>query len=183
MNVIIFFGKPGSGKDTQAKLLASDYKIPTINFGEYLRNHTELLSDEEKELIKQGHLLSNDKIESIFKNALKSVRSNTIIINGFPRTIHQAQALLKENLNIYLFNLRIADIEAKKRLEKRQNSENRVDDNQISIIKRLKIFTTETKPIIQILKTDNQLFDIDGERNIEDIYNEVKSICDNKIRL
>lgn len=96
---IILFGPPGVGKGTQAKLLAENYKIMHISTGDILRNEINQgtdLGNKAKEVIRAGKLVSDDIMIGIIKNVISSNGcKNGFILDGFPRTVVQAEALKK----------------------------------------------------------------------------------------
>lgn len=97
MNLIIF-GAPGAGKGTQAKILSEKFNIPHISTGDILReaitNETEI-GLKAKEIVNAGELVPDNIMGEIIKEALKSVKcKNGFILDGFPRTIKQAEVLL-----------------------------------------------------------------------------------------
>jgi adenylate kinase len=105
---ILLFGPPGVGKGTQAKLLSSRLKIPHISTGDILREAVVDGSDlgrKAKAVMDAGQLVSDDIMIGIIRNVLASVRcAEGFILDGFPRTVPQAEALtaLLQTLNISL---------------------------------------------------------------------------------
>ncbi len=125
----ILFGSPGVGKGTQAKILSSKLNIPHISTGDILRlavkNKTPL-GVKAKKIIDAGELVNDEIMLEIIKDAITQQRcKNGFILDGYPRTIHQAQefdVLLKE-LNIpdlYLMILKANEDEIVKRLTNRR---------------------------------------------------------------
>ena len=94
---IALIGVSGSGKGTQAKLLAARYRVPHISTGDLLREagrNGELLSDEDRRAIDEGHLVSDDVVRELLEERLR--RKDTkrgFVIDGYPRNIPQAQSL------------------------------------------------------------------------------------------
>ena len=95
---IIFFGPPGSGKGTQAKLLAKEYNIYHLSTGDILRaklNESDQLASEFKEIISSGNLVPDKILNEIISKKLKSKDCvNGFILDGYPRTLLQSEFLL-----------------------------------------------------------------------------------------
>jgi len=130
---LIIFGPPGVGKGTQAQILSQKLNIPHISTGDMLReavkNQTEL-GLKAKSFMDKGELVPDDVMIGIIKEVLSSERcKNGFILDGFPRTIAQAEALDKifEELNIkldYVISLEVDDDEIIKRLTNRRVCKN-----------------------------------------------------------
>ena len=95
---IIFFGPPGSGKGTQAKLLAKELNILHLSTGDILReklSNADSLSTKLKEIMASGNLVSDEILNQIIANKLISEEcSNGFILDGYPRTISQSDFLV-----------------------------------------------------------------------------------------
>jgi len=105
---LIFLGPPGSGKGTQSEFICKDFKIVQLSTGDLLRYHrkngTEL-GKKAQEFMDKGELVPDDLIIEIIKNELnKEEYRNGFLLDGFPRTINQAEALdkLLAELNLNL---------------------------------------------------------------------------------
>lgn len=125
--IFIFFGPPGSGKGTQADLLANNFKIPTISPGELFRHEIDKKSKLGKNienLVSQGKLLPDKLVEKIvFSKIRKRYVKKGFILDGFPRDINQLKSLEKELARIATkdslvraINIRVSGKEVKKRL-------------------------------------------------------------------
>ncbi|MCV2518637.1 MAG: nucleoside monophosphate kinase [Candidatus Lightella neohaematopini] len=104
---VIFIGAPGSGKGTQSDLLAKKYKIPKISVGELLHK---LVNNSISDSINLGNLISDNVVCNIVKARLcKSDCDNGFILDGFPRSINQAQYLTINNIKInFVFNIKLS---------------------------------------------------------------------------
>jgi len=105
---LIFLGPPGSGKGTQSEFICKDFHIVQLSTGDLLRYHrkngTEL-GKKAQEFMDKGELVPDDLIIEIIRNELKKEEySNGFLLDGFPRTITQAEALdkLLAELNLHL---------------------------------------------------------------------------------
>ena len=130
---IILFGPPGVGKGTQAKLLSSTFKIPHISTGDMLReaiNAGTELGSKAKSIMDAGKLVSDEVMIGIIREVLQSERcKNGFILDGFPRTLPQAEALtgLLNELRVTLdnvINLEVEDEEVVRRLGNRLTCRN-----------------------------------------------------------
>ncbi|KGN83063.1 hypothetical protein HW49_00045 [Porphyromonadaceae bacterium COT-184 OH4590] len=187
MTIIVLFGAPGSGKGTQGALIAEKYGFLHLSTGLMLRDEVKKGSELGKEIdkyISKGDLVPNEMMCSILKEELNIyINEKGIIFDGFPRTISQAEFLdiiLKENgLKIDL----MVDIQADediliKRLIKRGTMSHRSDDTHDTILKRLKIYEKETKPIIDYYKKTNRYNSVVSINSIEDTFENIVNLIE-----
>lgn len=181
MNLIIL-GPQGSGKGTQAKLLAKKFGLTHISTGELMRKEIESGSDfgkEIKEVTAKGDLVSNEILFSILEKApLKS--GHGFILDGTPRNLFQAVALEKvfAKVGLTLDHVVFIDIPhdiSVARMLKRAEIEHRPDDTLEAIKKRLAIYEKETKPVIDYYRHQNKVIDIDGTPDIDTIFQSIAS--------
>ena len=184
---IIFFGPPGSGKGTQAKLLAKELNILHLSTGDILREKLsdgDLLSSQLKEIMSSGNLVSDEILNQIIANKLISEEcSNGYILDGYPRTILQSEFLLSfaksHNLNLdIIFNFRIDFKLVEERIILRSQQEQRSDDN-IEVIKtRLDKYIQETYPVSQFFSENfsQNFFTIDASQEVSKIQKELINI-------
>ena len=177
---LILLGPPGAGKGTQAKFVTEYLKIPQISTGDILRaevkDHTDL-GIKVQEIMDSGGLVSDELIVSIVKNRLqKDDCTNGFLLDGFPRTIPQAKALLEAKIAIdIVIELSVSDDEIVKRLSGRRVHEasgriyhiqnnppkhpdlddqtgeklvQRPDDLESTVRKRLAVYRSQTKPLV-----------------------------------
>ena len=184
---IVFFGPPGSGKGTQAKLLAKELNVLHLSTGDILR---EKLSDGDKlsvklqEIMSSGNLVSDEILNQIIADKLMSEEcSNGYILDGYPRTISQSDFLLSfakaNNVNLdKIFDFRIDFKIVEKRIILRSKQEQRSDDN-IDVIKtRLNKYLEETYPVSQFF-SDNfsqNFINIDASKEVSKIQKEMMNI-------
>ncbi len=184
MKTIIFMGPPGAGKGTQAKLICDKFQIPQISTGEILRNSikegTEL-GKQAKQYIDKGELVPDSVVIGIVEERIKHDDcKNGFLLDGFPRTIKQAEELEKmlSNLNKKIdsvINLDVPEEELVKRLLNRAILENRTDDTEPVIRNRMKTYFEQTYPLIEYYKNKGMLKNINGIGTVEEIFTRIIS--------
>ena len=184
---IIFFGPPGSGKGTQAKLLDRELNILHLSTGDILREKLsdgDSLSIKLKEVMSSGNLVSDEILNQIIANKLMSDEcSNGYILDGYPRTISQSEFLLSfsknNNLDLdIIFNFKIDFKLVEDRIILRSKEEQRSDDN-IDVIKtRLDKYIEETYPVSQFFSENfsQNFFTIDASQEVSKIQKELINI-------
>ena len=184
---IIFFGPPGSGKGTQAKLLANELNILHLSTGDILREKLsdgDKLSIKLKEVMSSGNLVSDEILNQIIANKLMSEEcGNGFILDGYPRTISQSDFLVsffKSNSLILdvIFNFKIDFKLVEERIMLRSKQEQRSDDN-INVIKtRLDNFIEETYPVSKFFSENysQNFFTIDASQEVSKIQKELINI-------
>ena len=177
---LILLGPPGAGKGTQAKFVTEYLKIPQISTGDILRAEVKDRTDlgiKVQKIMDSGGLVSDELIVSIVKNRLqKDDCTNGFLLDGFPRTIPQAKALLEAKIVIdIVIELSVSDDEIVKRLSGRRVHEasgriyhiqnnppkhpdlddqtgeklvQRPDDLESTVRKRLAVYRSQTKPLV-----------------------------------
>jgi adenylate kinase len=184
---ILLLGPQGSGKGTQAKLISAHYGIPHIATGEMLReaigNGTEL-GREVEPILERGELVPDDLMISLIRERL--AREDTLegfVLDGFPRTMAQAEALdamLREigrELSI-VFELQLSDDESVARLLRRSQLEGRADDTPDAVRRRLELYHQETEPVVEHYRATGNLVGIHADRSIPDVFKEIQAALD-----
>jgi len=177
---VVFLGPPGAGKGTQAVRIAEKYNVPHISTGDILRaavkEGTEL-GKIAKEYMDKGELVPDEIIIRIIKERLsqEDVKKNGFILDGFPRTLPQAEALDKmlEELGMPLdkvIYLNVDDEEIVKRLLAR----GRADDTEEVIRNRLKVYREQTAPLIDYYASKGLLVEINGVGDIDEITRKIE---------
>lgn len=167
MNIIIL-GPPGSGKGTQAELIAKDLGISLFNAGDLLHYTSKEDTSEGRkirEIMDSGGLVDDKLVLNLVEKHLKGEEhQKSVIIDGFPRSLWQAQNF--SSPIDYAIYLKVSDEENKKRLIKR----GRRDDEPNLIDKRLGLYHRQTEPILDYYRQKGILIEVDGERPIEIIF-------------
>jgi adenylate kinase len=180
---ILLLGPQGSGKGTQAKRIAADYGLAHIATGDMLRAAIAAgtaLGVQVKPIYDAGELVPDElMIELIRERLTEDDAQDGFILDGFPRTMVQADALdamLKEigrDLTV-VFELQISDDECIQRLLKRAAEEGRVDDTPDAISTRLARYHEETEPLIEHYRATGNLVGIHADRPINDVFAEIQ---------
>jgi adenylate kinase len=157
---ILLFGAPGSGKGTQGKILGSVPHFFHCACGDVFRNLTieNELGRTFIEYSSRGELVPDDVTIRLWKESIDSAKatnrfhpnSDTLILDGIPRNVPQAQ-ILQEHLDVMaVFNLTCSDMSKMvERLQRRALRENRLDDANLEVIqRRLKTYESETRPVL-----------------------------------
>lgn len=201
----IFLGPPGAGKGSLAVLVAEDYKIPHISTGDIFRaaikNQTEL-GKKVKAIIDSGALVSDDVTCALVKERLAEADcKNGFILDGFPRTIPQAEMLSTFCPDVTVVNFTIADDIVIKRLSTRRVCKKcganynvitkpskkegicdecggelyqRDDDKQEAILNRMKVYRDQTEPLIGFYREKGKITDVDSAIETKELLNTFK---------
>ncbi|MBO4590486.1 MAG: adenylate kinase [Bacteroidaceae bacterium] len=188
----VIFGAPGSGKGTYSARLKEIFNLEHISTGDVLRgeirNNTEL-GLIAKSYIDKGQLIPDDLMIGILANVYDNLPADSkgVILDGFPRTITQAEALGKmfEERNEKLtavIDLEVSEDILLARLLRRAKLEGRADDNEETIKKRFEVYYTQTKPLADyftemgVLKSFYYTDEIGPEGMVRDIAEYIKSL-------
>ena len=180
---IVFIGPPGAGKGTQCKRLTQLLDIPHLSTGDMLRSTKQqsALGRLVASYIDGGRLAPDYLVMRIVTKRLAEPDcAGGVLFDGFPRTINQAQMLdefletKKSNLNLVL-NLRVNQEELVSRLLKRAEIENRADDSAETISARLRVFVTQTAPLLDYYKSHGIVRQIDGMRSPDEVFAQIRS--------
>ncbi|GAF02919.1 adenylate kinase [Saccharicrinis fermentans] len=186
LNVVIF-GPPGSGKGTQSENIIKKYNLAHISTGDLLRaeisGHTQL-GTIAKSFIDKGELVPDETIIGMIDNKIESLaNTNGVIFDGFPRTEAQAAALdqllaeYKTGVSV-MVNLEVPKEELIERLLKRGETSGRSDDNLETIEKRISVYETQTKPVIDFYKKKKVYQSIQGVGSVEEIFESISAAID-----
>ena len=184
MNVLVL-GPQGSGKGTQAKRIKATYGIPHIATGDMLREMRHLDTDLGRELsavMDVGKLVDDEMMIKLIRDRLS--RGDTLggfVLDGFPRTMTQAEALdellreLDRALDV-VFDFQIPDREVLlERMRQRHADEGRPDDNPEAIAQRLELYERETAPLIDYYRTHQaNVVGIHADRTVNEVFAEIE---------
>ena len=186
MKNVIFFGPPGAGKGTQAKIISEFLNISHLSTGDILRkklHDKDNLANELKKIMSSGNLVSDDLLNSIVSSRLTHESNNGFILDGYPRTLNQSVFLnnFLENTSSsinYIFNIQLNFNTLKDRILERSAEENRDDDNIDVIETRYNEYLHSTQKVSDSYKDKlpNIFHEIDGSLQISEITEKIKEI-------
>ena len=202
-STIVLLGPPGSGKGTQGEKLCSEFGYVKLSTGDMLReavkNQTEL-GKKAKAYMDAGALVPNDLIIGLMKEKMAAANGK-VILDGFPRTLEQADALAEQMDVDIALNLDVADEELIKRITMRRSCPScnavyhlvhnppkkdgvcdkcgselyqRDDDTEATVLNRLRTYREKTMPLVGYYYAKKKLVTIDGVGSIDEIYEKVK---------
>ena len=197
MNLILL-GAPGAGKGTQAVRIAAEKGIPHISTGDIFRKNIKEgtpLGLKAKSYIDRGQLVPDEVVVGIVEQRINEPDcKNGFLLDGFPRTIAQAEALDRLTDIDYVINL---DVDLEKLVDritgrrvcekcgesyhvstkKDDNCEKcdgiliqRADDTEETVKSRLNVYKNETAPLIEFYKKQGVLVNVDGMQTIDEVY-------------
>ena len=207
MNNFVFLGPPGAGKGSLAVKVAEDYKIPHISTGDIFRANIKAqtpLGVKVKAIIDSGSLVSDELTFELVKDRLaQDDCKNGYILDGFPRTIPQAEMLEKLVSDVKVVNFEIKDEIVIRRLSTRRVCKacganfnvltlppkvegvcdkcggelyQRDDDKQESIMHRMDVYREQTEPLINFYKEKGKITDLDASIETDILLGEFKKI-------
>ncbi|MDN4753255.1 adenylate kinase [Porphyromonadaceae bacterium W3.11] len=187
---LIMFGAPGSGKGTQSKRVAEHYGLQHISTGDLLRGEAKKgtpLGMEIDRLISKGQFVPDQIILDILLDNIETQgEEDGIILDGFPRTVSQAESLLqkleeRKRTKPILITLSVDDEELTKRLLERGKESGRSDDNIETIKKRLEIYHNTTQPVLDFYKEHGLCCEVNGVGKIPEITERIIHTLDELI--
>lgn len=197
---IIFLGAPGAGKGTQSEIVSEKFAIPTISTGNIIRaalkNET-AMGLKARSYIEAGDLVPDDVVIGIIQERLaEDDCKNGFILDGFPRTIPQAEALDAMGIRIdKVIDIEVPDEKIVQRLSGRRVCRNcgnsyhieykkpasegicdacggdlvqRADDAPETVLERLSVYHEKTEPLKAYYEKKNRLFTVQGQERVED---------------
>ena len=182
---IVILGAPGSGKGTQAKMLVGDLGVPHISTGVLLRNAAKrgtelgLLA---KSIIDQGELLPDNIMSDMIEERLgRDDVANGFILDGYPRNVAQAKSLdaMLARLGRPVQEIIHIDVDPEqiiRRLAKRQELEGRVDDAEITVRNRMRVYAEQTAPVADYYEVSGRLTRVLGDGAKEEIFQRILSV-------
>ena len=207
MNNFIFLGPPGAGKGSLAVKVAEDYKIPHISTGDIFRANIKAqtpLGVKVKAIIDSGSLVSDELTFELVKDRLaQDDCKNGYILDGFPRTIPQAEMLEGLVSDVKVVNFEIQDEIVIRRLSTRRVCKacganfnvltlppkvegicdkcggelyQRDDDKQESIMHRMDVYREQTEPLINFYKNKGKITDLDASIETDVLLGKFKEI-------
>jgi adenylate kinase len=188
---LILLGPPGSGKGTQAQRLVQRYGIVQLSTGDMLRAAVAAQTPiglKAKDIMAAGHLVPDEVVVGIIKDRIEQPdAANGFILDGFPRTVPQAEALddllTRERMNLdAVIELKVNEGVLLERVERRaaetraRGEEVRPDDTPEVLTRRLSNFRDQTEPLIHYYSDRRKLATVDGMMSIEEVTDEIGRI-------
>ena len=206
MKNIILLGAPGAGKGTQAAMIAEEFKVPHISTGDILRRNMKEgtpLGLKAKAFVESGGLVPDEVVIGLVEDRLSQEDcKNGYILDGFPRTIAQAEALDKVARIDLAINIDVPFETIIDRLGGRRvcvcgetyhvsmlNGETtckrcgkelfvRDDDKPETVKNRLKVYSDQTQPLIDYYRSQNKVVDIKATGTKEEIFADIKKVLE-----
>lgn len=179
---LVLFGPPGAGKGTQSEKLIKKYGFVHISTGDLFRWHTKnetSLGKKVKEIMNSGALVPDEITIAMLKEELdKNPGAKGFLFDGFPRTVAQAEALdkfMRENKTAihHVIALDVSEQELRARIAKRRTVENRADDEDEKLNKRINEYFSKTVHVLPYYQKAGRLKTIQGVGDVDTIFNNI----------
>ena len=180
---ILLLGPQGAGKGTQGRLIASAHGLPHVATGDMLRTAMAAGTDlgcRVKPIYDAGGLVPDDLMIALIRERLAEGDAREgFVLDGFPRTMTQAEALeemLREigrGLDVVL-EFQVPDGVGRERMLRRAAEEGRTDDTPEAIDERLRLYHEETEPLIEYYRTRGNLVGVHADRPVNEVFSEIQ---------
>lgn len=188
---LVIFGPPGAGKGTQSDKIIEKYNLKHLSTGDMFRSHiankTEL-GKEVQSLLDNGILVPDEITIRMLEDEIAKFDNVTgFILDGFPRTVPQAEALdyflesKGEKVNLVL-ELVVSQDEIKQRIEERAKTSGRADDSQEKLIKRIDEYFTKTIHVLPYYEAQGKSVKVNGVGDIETIFSHICREIDHSLK-
>ena len=188
MKYFILFGPPGAGKGTQAGAMVAKYNLRHLSTGELLRAEIAAgtpLGLQAKALIDKGNLVPDEVVEGMIEAQFRSAEGiGGFLLDGFPRTVAQAEALGEmlsrrgESLT-GVVSIMIPDAMIFDRIRHRAEIEGRADDASDEIVRnRIETYHAKTEPLIGYYSARGEYHEVDGTGTIEEVRSRIFALLD-----
>jgi adenylate kinase len=172
---LLIMGPPGAGKGTQAKILSQKYNLIHLSTGDILRKEIEKKSStglEAQKYMNAGNLVPDEVLLAMMYSTLTELQHKGVILDGFPRTIPQAEGLsgIFESLNQEIdgiINIQVDKDVLINRLVERAKNSGRADDTKEVIVNRQNVYLELTAPLIEFYQKN--IIHIDGDGSIDQV--------------
>jgi adenylate kinase len=180
---VLILGPQGAGKGTQAKRIADEYGVPHVSTGDILRAAiaagTEL-GRRVQPIVESGSLVPDELMVDLIRERLGATDTESgFVLDGFPRTLAQAEALDVMMTGIgrsftAVLALQVPDAVARERMLGRAEKEGRVDDTPEAIDRRLSLYHEQTAPVLEHYRAQGRFVPIHGERTEPEVWREIQ---------
>jgi adenylate kinase len=183
MKYYVLFGPPGAGKGTQAGAMVERYNLCHLSTGELLRAEIAAgtpLGLQAKSLIEAGNLVPDSVVEGMIEAKFRDTKGvDGFLLDGFPRTIAQAQVLDRMVEVTGCISIMIPDALIHERIAHRANIEGRADDARPEVVQnRVDTYHAKTEPLIDYYRKAGKYHQIDGVGTIEEVRERIFSAMD-----
>lgn len=180
---VLMIAPPGAGKGTQAERISAHFGVPHIATGDLLREHVARGTDigvQVGDYLDEGELVPDEIVLEMAKEAVEQAKRDGggYVLDGIPRTLTQARALYELAVDLDMtahvaLSLQVQESELVRRLLARAAAQQRSDDTEEVIRRRLAVFQEVTRPIIDWYGERGILVSVDAERPIDDVAREI----------
>jgi adenylate kinase len=180
---LLLLGPPGAGKGTQAERLVSRLGIPQVSTGDMLRAAVAAgtaIGARAKAIMERGELVPDDVVIRVAEERLASPDAQRgFVLDGFPRTAAQAEALdaILERMGTPLercIAIVVDDGEIVERLLRRAHIEGRSDDNEATIRNRMRVYREQTEPLVAHYRESGLLREVDGQGSVDAVAKRIE---------
>jgi adenylate kinase len=185
---LLLVAPPGAGKGTQAVKLSDHYGITHLSSGDLLRREVAVGSSTgliASEYLSKGELVPDQLVlEMLAVPLLEAATSGGYVLDGFPRTLLQAEEAYKvaqqvEGIELQaVVHLEVGHDELRRRLVARGETEGRDDDNEDVITHRLEVFAAETEPMLGFYAERGLVLDVKGEQPVDQVFSDIVAAVD-----
>ena len=178
---VVLLGAPGSGKGTQAEVIAGRQGVPAISTGDMLRQAVAAgteLGTKVKEVMAAGALVEDNLMANVVQRRLSQADTKPgFLLDGYPRTRSQAATLdgILESVSKSLDHVVFIDVPEKVLVE-RALARQRDDDHEEVIRERLRVYRENTEPLIDLYRGRDLLREVDGDQTVDDVASSVASV-------
>lgn len=182
--VLLLVGPPGAGKGTQAEKLARARRLTKLSTGDMLRAHVKEgteLGLAAKAIIDAGKLVSDDIMVGMIRAELSGQSPVRVLLDGFPRTVGQAEALdaLLQELGAPITAVVLLEVEPDElvsRLVKRAEEQGRTDDDEATVRTRMQVYSEQTAPLIAYYEGRGKLRRVEGVGSVEEVFARISEV-------
>ena len=184
--IVILFGAPGSGKGTQAERIAAATGTPHVSTGAILRaevSRGSLLGREAQPIMQSGALAPDDLMVRIIESRLAEPdASNGVVLDGFPRTLPQAEALdrMLERIGRRVGLVLVLEVPPellRERILRRAAIDGRSDDTAEALVERMRVYQSDTEPVIEHYQEAGiRIQQVDGSPPIDQVTEQILAV-------